>query len=150
MLLTSQTAAAGERASPLDYRYAGVVETGVGIPARTITTGRGVLFSFYDSFSQGRKEEPYQLCVGPPGKAPAICWKRTASGSSGVWFGSAARGSGWDRTRRSRCRERAPCVSGTPGGRRGRLVADPAHRDPRDAVSVPPRPREPERQRESG
>ena len=58
MLLTSQTAAAGERASPLDYRYAGVVETGVGIPARTITTGRGVLFSFYDSFSQGRKEEP--------------------------------------------------------------------------------------------
>lgn len=78
MLLTSQTAAAGERASPLDYRYAGVVETGAGIPARTITTGRAILFSFYDSFSQGRKEEPYQLCVGPPGKAPAICWKRTA------------------------------------------------------------------------
>ena len=57
MLLTSQTATAGKRASPLDYRYAGVVETGAGVPAHTITTGRGLFFSFYDSFSQGRKEE---------------------------------------------------------------------------------------------
>jgi hypothetical protein len=78
MLLTSQIAAAGERSSPLAYRYAGVVETGAGIPAHTITTGRGLLFYFYDSFSQGRTEELYQLCVGPPGKAATMCWKRTA------------------------------------------------------------------------
>ena len=34
--------------------------------------------AFFDAVSQGRKSEPYQVCVGPPGKAATRCWKQTA------------------------------------------------------------------------
>jgi hypothetical protein len=78
MLPASEAAIAGPAPNPAQYRYAGVVEDGRGIPTHTITRGAGILFYFFDSFSRGRKGEPYELCVGPPGKAAAICWKRTA------------------------------------------------------------------------
>ena len=60
------------------YRYAGVVESGRGIPTRYVRKGDGIIFYFFDAMSQGRKSEPYQLCVGPPGKAASRCWKQTA------------------------------------------------------------------------
>jgi hypothetical protein len=65
-------------ANPIRYRYTGVVENGRGIPTRYVARGDGVIFSFFDSFSQGRKSEPYRLCVGHSGRAPARCWNRTA------------------------------------------------------------------------
>ena len=60
------------------YRYAGVVETARGIPTHYVRKGEGIVFYFFDAISQGRKSEPYQLCVGPPGKAASRCWKQTA------------------------------------------------------------------------
>jgi hypothetical protein len=78
MLLAIQSASARVDANAPDYRYAGVVENGRGIPTHYLRKGEGIVFYFFDSFSQGRKSEPYQLCVGPPGKAAARCWKQTA------------------------------------------------------------------------
>jgi hypothetical protein len=80
IFLTSETVAAGARSipPPLSYRYAGVVETGSGVPAHNVRRGGGVIFYFFDSFSQGIKSQPYRLCVGRPGKAAAFCWTRTA------------------------------------------------------------------------
>jgi hypothetical protein len=78
MLLAIQPASARVGANEPDYRYAGVVENVRGIPTHYVRKGEGVVFSFFDAFSQGRKSVPYQLCVGPPGKAAARCWKQTA------------------------------------------------------------------------
>jgi hypothetical protein len=78
MLLAIQPASARVDAKAPDYRYAGVVENAHGIPAHYLKRGEGFIFYFFDAFSQGTKSEPYQLCVGPPGKAAARCWKRTA------------------------------------------------------------------------
>jgi hypothetical protein len=73
-----EVATAGVGSKPARYRYAGVVENRRGIPTHMITTGDGIVFYFFDSMSQGRTSEPYRLCVGRPGKAPARCWKKTA------------------------------------------------------------------------
>jgi hypothetical protein len=76
LAVAAVTASVGSE--PARYRYAGVVEDARGIPTHTITRGGGIVFSFFDALSQGRKSVPYQVCVGPPGKAAARCWKRTA------------------------------------------------------------------------
>jgi hypothetical protein len=73
-----QPASARAGVNAVDYRYAGVVENGRGIPTHLLRKGDGIVFHFFDSLSQGRKSVPYQLCVGPPGKAAARCWKQTA------------------------------------------------------------------------
>jgi hypothetical protein len=78
MLLAIQPASARVDVNAPNYRYAGVVETGRGIPTHYLRKGEGIIFYFFDSISQGRKSEPYQLCVGPPGKAAARCWNQTA------------------------------------------------------------------------
>ena len=78
MLLAIQPAFARVFANAPDYRYAGVVENGRGIPTHYLRKGDGIVFYFFDAFSQGIKSEPYQLCVGPSGKAAARCWKQTA------------------------------------------------------------------------
>jgi hypothetical protein len=78
MLPAIQPASAGVDANAPSYRYAGVVETGRGIPTHYVRKGEGIIFYFFDSMSQGRKSQPYQLCVGPPGKAASRCWKQTA------------------------------------------------------------------------
>jgi len=44
----------------------------------TIVRGGGVVFSFFDALSQGRKSVPYRLCVGRLGKPASRCWTRTA------------------------------------------------------------------------
>ncbi|MBA3736246.1 MAG: hypothetical protein H0W90_13815 [Actinobacteria bacterium] len=77
MPLAVEAATAGGYSNPLDYRYAGVVENGRGIPTHHVKKGEGIVFHFFDAFSQGRKSEPYQLCIGP-GKTNVHCWKRTA------------------------------------------------------------------------
>ncbi len=64
-----QPASARVDANAPVYRYAGVVESGRGIPTRYVRKGEGIIFYSFDAISQGRKSEPYQLCVGPPGKA---------------------------------------------------------------------------------
>ena len=73
-----QAASARVSANAPNYRYAGVVETGRGIPTHYVRKGEGLIFYFFDAISQGRKSQPYQLCVGPPGKAASRCWKQTA------------------------------------------------------------------------
>lgn len=73
-----QAASARVSANAPNYRYAGVVETGRGIPTHYVRKGEGIIFYFFDAISQGRKSQPYQLCVGPPGKAASRCWKQTA------------------------------------------------------------------------
>ena len=78
MLLAIQPASARLGANAPAYRYAGVVESGRGIPTRYVRKGEGIIFYFFDAMSQGRKSEPYQLCVGPRGKAASRCWKQTA------------------------------------------------------------------------
>lgn len=78
MLLAIQPASARLDANAPVYRYAGVVESGRGIPTHYVKKGEGIVFYFFDAISQGRKSEPYQLCVGPPGKAASRCWKQTA------------------------------------------------------------------------
>jgi hypothetical protein len=78
MMAAIQPASARANVDAVDYRYAGVVENGRGIPTHYLRRGDGIVFYFFDSISQGRKSEPYQLCVGPPGKAAARCWKQTA------------------------------------------------------------------------
>jgi hypothetical protein len=78
MLLAIATASAAVRADPLRYRYAGVVEDGHGVPSHYLKRGGGILFSFFDALSQGRRSTSYRLCVGPPGKPPTRCWNRTA------------------------------------------------------------------------
>lgn len=78
MLPAIQPASARLGANAPVYRYAGVVENGRGIPTHQVKKGEGIIFSFFDAISQGRKSEPYQLCVGPPGKAATRCWKQTA------------------------------------------------------------------------
>lgn len=78
MSLAIEAAIAGVGSTPARYRYAGVVENPRGIPTHTITRGEGIVFVFFDALSLGRKSEPYQLCVGRPGKAAARCWNRTA------------------------------------------------------------------------
>jgi hypothetical protein len=78
MLLAIQPASARLGANAPVYRYAGVVENGRGIPTHYVKKGEGIIFYFFDAISQGRKSEPYQLCVGPPGKAATRCWKQTA------------------------------------------------------------------------
>ena len=78
MLPAIQPASARLGANAPVYRYAGVVENGRGIPTHYVKKGEGIIFSFFDAVSQGRKSEPYQVCVGPPGKAATRCWKQTA------------------------------------------------------------------------
>jgi hypothetical protein len=78
MMLAVQAASARVSAIAPKYRYAGVVETVRGIPTHYVRKGEGITFYFFDSMSQGRRSEPYQLCVGPPGKAASRCWKQTA------------------------------------------------------------------------
>lgn len=78
MLLAIEAATAGVGSEQAQYRYAGVVEDGRGIPTHSIITGRGIIFSFFDSLSQGQKSEPYRLCVGRPSKAATRCWNKTA------------------------------------------------------------------------
>jgi hypothetical protein len=78
MSLAIEAAIAGAGSNPAQYRYAGVVEDARGIPTHTITRGGGIVFSFFDALSLGRKSETYQLCVGRPGKAASRCWKKTA------------------------------------------------------------------------
>jgi hypothetical protein len=78
MSLAIEAATAGVGSKPARYRYAGVVEDARGIPTHTIKRGGGVVFYFFDALSQGRKSEPYRLCVGRPGKAAARCWNQTA------------------------------------------------------------------------
>jgi hypothetical protein len=77
LAVTIQPTSAGVDASS-GYRYAGVVGNGRGIPTHYLKRGEGVVFYFFDSFSRGRKSEPYRLCVGPPRKAAVHCWKQTA------------------------------------------------------------------------
>jgi hypothetical protein len=77
-MLAIQPASARLDANPPVYRYAGVVENARGIPTHYVRKGEGIVFYFFDAISQGRKSEPYQLCVGPPGKAASRCWKQTA------------------------------------------------------------------------
>src|SRR5512132_3685042 len=78
MLPAIQPASAGVDANAPKYRYAGVVESVRGVPTHYVRKGEGIIFYFFDSMSQGRKSQPYQLCVGPPGKAASRCWKQTA------------------------------------------------------------------------
>ena len=78
MLLAIQPASARLDVTAPVYRYAGVVEAGRGIPTHYVKKGEGIIFYFFDAISQGRKSEPYQLCVGPPGKAASRCWKQKA------------------------------------------------------------------------
>jgi hypothetical protein len=78
MLLPIGSASTAVHADPHRYRYAGVVENGRGIPTHYVKRGGGVIFYFFDALSQGRKSESYRLCVGPPGRAAARCWDRTA------------------------------------------------------------------------
>ena len=77
-MLAIQPASARLDANAPVYRYAGVVENTRGIPTHYVRKGEGITFYFFDAISQGRKSEPYQLCVGPPGKAASRCWKQTA------------------------------------------------------------------------
>lgn len=79
-LLAIATALAAGRSNQQtsDYRYTGAVENGLGIPTHFARAGDGFVFSFYDALSLGRKSEPYTVCVGPRGKAPTRCWKRSA------------------------------------------------------------------------
>jgi hypothetical protein len=77
-MLAVQPASARLDANAPVYRYAGVVENARGIPTHYVRKGEGIVFYFFDAISQGRKSEPYQLCVGPPGKAASRCWKQTA------------------------------------------------------------------------
>ena len=77
-MLAIQPASARPGATAPVYRYAGVVENARGIPTHYVRKGEGIVFYFFDAISQGRKSEPYQLCVGPPGKAASRCWKQTA------------------------------------------------------------------------
>ena len=77
-MLAIQPASARLDANAPVYRYAGVVENARGIPTHYVRKGEGIVFYFFDAISQGRKSEPYQLCVGPPGKAASRCWKQTA------------------------------------------------------------------------
>jgi hypothetical protein len=74
-----ETASAALRADPLRYRYTGVAVSGRGVPTRYITRGGGIVFYFFDAFSQGRKSASYRLCISRTGKAEARCWNRTAS-----------------------------------------------------------------------
>src|SRR5947207_6001580 len=78
MMPAIQPASARGNVNTVDYRYAGVVENGRGIPTHYVRRGDGIVFYFFDSIRQGLKSEPYQLCVGPPGKAAARCWTKTA------------------------------------------------------------------------
>jgi hypothetical protein len=79
-LFAIASALAGARASERvsDYRYTGAVENGLGIPIHFGRAGEGFAFTFFDALSRGRPSEPYKVCVGRPGKAPAKCWKRSA------------------------------------------------------------------------
>jgi hypothetical protein len=77
-MLAVQPASARLDANAPVYRYAGVVENARGIPTHYVRKGEGIVFYFFDAISQGRKSEPYQLCVGPPGKATSRCCKQTA------------------------------------------------------------------------
>jgi hypothetical protein len=76
--LAADAATARGRSGLPDYRYAGVVENGRGIPTHHIKKGEGIVFYFFDSFARGRKSETYQLCVGRSGKTDVRCWQRTA------------------------------------------------------------------------
>ena len=78
MLVVGQVASAAGRAEPSRFRYAGVVADGRGIPTHYLTRGGGATFFFLDALSRGRKSTSYQLCIGPPAKAPVRCWNRTA------------------------------------------------------------------------
>lgn len=78
MSLVIEAATAGVGSKPAEYRYAGVVEDARGIPTHTIKRGGGVVFRFFDALSQGRKSEPYRLCVGRRGKPATRCWNQTA------------------------------------------------------------------------
>lgn len=78
MLSAVAAASAAVRADPFRYRYAGVVADGRGAPTHYVRRGDGISFSFSDALAWGRKSEPYQLCVGPAGQAPARCWNRKA------------------------------------------------------------------------
>ena len=78
MLVAVTTAIGGGRSDFARFRYAGVVENGRGAPAHQITTGDGFRFVFFDALSQGRRSERYKLCVNPPGKPSAKCWRGNA------------------------------------------------------------------------
>lgn len=78
MLLATAAAVASVRSNLVSYRYAGVVEDARGIPTHTVRKGGGITFSFFDALSQGRRSQPYRLCVGRPGKPAVHCWNRTA------------------------------------------------------------------------
>ena len=78
MLVVGPVASAAGRAEPSPYRYAGVVADGRGIPTHHLTRGGGVIFYFFDALSRGRTSTSYQLCIGPPAKAPVRCWNRKA------------------------------------------------------------------------
>jgi hypothetical protein len=78
-LVASGTASSATKIDvPGSFRYAGVVENGRGAPTHYIATGDGVKLHFLDALSQGRPSEPYRVCIGRLGKAPAVCWNRTA------------------------------------------------------------------------
>ena len=78
MLVVGQVASAAGRPEPSRYRYAGVVADGRGIPTHYLTRGNGAVFYFFDALSRGRTSTSYQLCIGPPTKAPVRCWNRKA------------------------------------------------------------------------
>ena len=78
MVVAVAAARGGERSDISLYRYAGVVENGRGAPAHQIAVGESFRFLFFDALSQGRPSERYRICVGPTGKAPVRCWRRTA------------------------------------------------------------------------
>lgn len=80
-LLAIASAFAGARGAQRtpNYRYAGAVVNGRGVPAHFGAVGEGFLFSFFDARSRGRASEPYKVCVGRRGRSTsAKCWKRTA------------------------------------------------------------------------
>jgi hypothetical protein len=77
MPLAAVAATADGRSDLPDYRYAGVVENGRGVPTHHIKKGEGIIFYFFDAFARGRKSETYRLCVARPGKT-IRCWQRTA------------------------------------------------------------------------
>jgi hypothetical protein len=73
-----ETASAATREDPRRYRYAGVVENGLGVPMHYLRRGGGITFAFSDALSLGRKALPYRLCLGRPRRTPNHCWDRTA------------------------------------------------------------------------
>ena len=79
LAIASAFAGAREEQRAPNYRYAGAVVNGRGVPTHFGAVGEGVVFSFFDALSRGRPSEPYKVCVSHRGrKNPVKCWRRTA------------------------------------------------------------------------